>query len=216
MLIFKKEKQVGELIFEYLREVRECLIETRDVLEAYVAGDIESAHKHATLVVEIESKADVLERRIREVLLDGAFLPNIRSDIYRLVEAVDAIAGKSESIARFISNQSPEIPEEFEADLLDIFRLSLDCFLELRKALKAYFKPKGKLENLHEHVAKVCDIETQVDIKESELSKKIFQSQMDFSRKIHLQQLVRIIGNIADLSEDASDELEFAALKSVV
>ena len=32
----------------------------------------------------------------------------------------------------------------------------------------------------------------------------------------HLEHLVKKIGDVADLSEDASDELEFAAMKSVV
>ena len=99
---------------------------------------------------------------------------------------------------------------------MEIFGLSLDCFLELRKELKEYFKPKGEIEGLHDHVSKVCDIETQVDGKESELSQRIFKSELDLAKKIHLEQLTRSIGNIADLSEDASDELEFAAMKSVL
>jgi len=214
MLIFKKEKQVRKLILSHLNEVQACLMESRNVLEGYIAGDLELASQRANSVIEIESRADALERQIRDVLLDGAFLPNIRSDVYRLVEAVDAIAGKAEGVARFIVDQLPEVPEEVEAALLDIFRQSLHCFLELRKALRDYFKPKGDIENLHVHVARVC--ETEVDVAESELTRQIFESDLELAEKIHLKQLLERIGNIADLSEDASDELEFAAMKSVV
>jgi len=216
MLIFKKEKQVRELVLSHLNEVQDCLMESRNVLEEYISGDLESACQRVSSVIEIESRADTLERQIRDVLLDGAFLPNIRSDVYRLVEAVDSIAGKAESVARFIVDQLPEVPEEFETGMLEIFRLSLDCFLELRKALRDYFKPKGDIENLHVHVARVCDIETEVDMAESGLTRQIFKSELDLAEKIHLRQLLERIGNIADLSEDASDELEFAAMKSVV
>ena len=216
MLIFKKEKQVSKLILSHLNEVQACLMESRNVLEGYIAGDLELACQRANSVIEIESRADALERQIRDVLLDGAFLPNIRSDVYRLVEAVDAIAGKAEGVALFIVDQLPEIPEEIEAALLDIFRQSLHCFLELRKALRDYFKPKGDIENLHVHVARVCDIETAVDVAESGLTRQIFESDLELAEKIHLKQLLERIGNIADLSEDASDELEFAAMKSVV
>lgn len=216
MLIFKKEKQVRKLILQHLSEVHECLMESRNVVEEYTSGSAESVRDKADLVIEIESRGDTLERQIREVLLQGAFLPHIRSDVYRLVEAVDAIAGEAESIARFVVDQSPRIPEQFESRLLDVYRLSLNCFLELRKALKEYFKPKGQLENLHEHVNNVCEIETEVDSAESLLARDIFTSDLDLGEKIHLEQLVRKIGNIADLSEDAADELEFAAMKSVV
>ena len=216
MLIFKKEKQVRKLVLSHLNEVQACLMESRNVLEEYISGDLESACQRANSVIEIESRADELERQIRDVLLDGAFLPHIRSDVYRLVEAVDAIAGKAEGVAHFIVDQLPEIPEEVEGALLEIFRQSLHCFLELRKALMDYFKPKGEIENLHVHVARVCDIETEVDVAESELTRQIFESDLDLAEKIHLKQLLERIGNIADLSEDASDELEFAAMKSVV
>lgn len=216
MLIFKKEKQVRKLVLSHLNEVQECLEESRNVLEGYIAGDIEVARQRGNAVVEIESRADTLERQIRDVLLDGAFLPHIRSDVYRLVEGVDAIAGMGEEVARYVIDQSPEIPEEFEADILEVFRQSLNCFKELRKALRAYFKPKGEIENLHVHVARVCDIETEVDVAESELTRDIFASNLSLGEKIHLRRLLERICDIADLSEDASDELEFAAMKSVV
>jgi predicted phosphate transport protein (TIGR00153 family) len=216
MLIFKKEKAVRKLVLAHLDKVQGSLMESRNVLEKYIASDMELARQHANLAIDTETEADNLERQIREALLDGAFLPNIRSDVYRLVEAVDAVASKGEDVTRFILDQSPEIPEEFESELLEIFRMSLNCFQELRKALKAYFKPKGELESLHVHVARVCDIETEVDSKESSLSRQIFSSPLEHSKKIHLHQLLELIGNIADLSEDASDELEFAAMKSVV
>jgi len=216
MLIFKKEKAVRKLVLSHLDEVQECLSETRNILEDYLSGNIESVCERARHVVEIESRADELEREIRDKLLDGAFLPTIRSDVYRLVEAVDSIAGKSEDVARFLRAQRPNIPENLEAELLQLFRQSLDCFQELRKALRDYFKPKGKIENLHEHVGRVSDLETGVDKLEAALALQIFDSELSLSEKIHLEQLVKRIADLADLSEDAADELEYAAMKSVM
>lgn len=216
MLIFKKEKRVRKLVLSHLNEVQECLMESRNALEEYIAGDLELVRQRVNSVIEIETRADALECEIRDMLLDGAFLPQIRSDVYRLVEAVDAIAGKAESVARFMIDQLPEVPEEFEGELLEIFNKSLNCFQELRKALRDYFKPKGDIENLHVHVARVCAIETEVDVAESGLTRRIFVSELSLAERIHLKQLVERIGNIADLSEDASDELEFAAMKSVI
>jgi predicted phosphate transport protein (TIGR00153 family) len=216
MLVFKKEKQVRKLVLGHLNEVQECLLETRRVLDEYTSGNFEEARNRALKVIEIESQADTLEREIRERLLEGAFLPQIRSDVYRLVEAVDAIAGKAEDVARFIRAQRPHIPEPFEADLANIFNQSISCFHELRKALRDYFKPKGKIENLHDHVSRVSELETEVDAIEADLAVKIFESSMDLAQKVHLEQLVKRIADLADLSEDAADELEYAAMKSVI
>jgi predicted phosphate transport protein (TIGR00153 family) len=216
MLIFKKEKEVRKLVLSHLDEVTECLLQTQTTLAEFSGAELQAATEGARKIVAIESTADRMEREIREVLLDGAFLPHVRSDVYRLVEAVDAVAGQAEDIATFLVDQSPRVPEQFRPDLLSLYGVSLDCFMELRKALKDYFKPKGKIESLHEHVNAVCQLETNVDNMESALARRIFSSDMELGEKIHLQQLVERIGAIADLSEDASDELEFAAMKLVV
>ncbi len=216
MLIFKKEKHARHLVLEHMRNVRECVTESRNVLEEYLAGDVEATLRKAAEVSRLESVADDLLREIRTVLLDGAFLPHIRSDLYRLVEAADNIAGEAETIAQFLVCQSPEIPAEFHNELMEVFHQSLNCFFELRKAMKAFFKPKGSFKDIHEHFSQVCELESAVDILQSDLTKKVFTSSMELSKKSHLQRLIRRIGNIADLSEDTADELEFAAMKSVV
>lgn len=217
MLIFKKEKEVRKLVLNHLSTVQDCLLETHSVLVEYTSGNVEAAEEKARRVIEIESDADTFERAIREALLAGAFLPHLRSDVYRLVESVDAIAGKAEDVASYIYAQQPRIPEEYDAELLDILQKSLDCFLELRKALRDFFRPKGQIENLHEHVGKVCDIETEVDALESAFVLRVFESErMDLAEKMHIGGLAKRIADIADLSEDAADELEFAAMKSVM
>ena len=216
MLIFKKEEQARNLVLKHVHLVDHCLKESRNALEEFLIVKIESASGTATKVGEFEASADTLVREIREVLLDGAFLPHIRSDVYRLVEAVDSIAGVAEEISQFIIAQVPKVPDEFHADLLEVFQQSLNCFHELRKALEAYFKPKGMYEDLREHFTKVCDFESDVDELQTALTRKIFSSSLALSEKMHLQQLVKKTGNIADLAEDAADELEFAAMKSVV
>ena len=216
MLIFKKEKHVRKLVLLHLSEVNECVQESYGALEEYTSGNLEEVAVRVQRVIEIESRADKLERQIREALLGGAFLPTIRSDVYRLVESVDAIAGKAEDVARLMLAQKVLIPSEFESDLLEIFRQCLSCFSALTKAFKDYFKPKGKIESLHEHVNRVCDLETEIDRLEGELVTKGFESLMGLSEKIHLAQLIECVADIADLSEDAADELEYAAMKSVV
>ncbi len=216
MLVFKKEKHARKLVLGHLDTVQDCLGETRNALEAFIEGDGEAVREKQELVGGIESKADAQRREIRDVLLDGAFLPNIRSDIFRLVGCIDDIANKAEGLARFLAIQPPELPDDYKPDVLLLLQHSLDSFAALRKALKDYLKPKGMLENLHVHVSRVGELETQVDELESAMMKRIFSSEMDLSRKLHLEKLVKRISEIADLTEDAADELEFAAMKSVV
>lgn len=216
MLVFKKEKHARKLILGHLDEAQACLVETRNALEAFIEGDEKAVLEKRELVGKIESRADAQRREIRDVLLDGAFLPHIRSDVYRLVGCVDHIANKAEGLARFLADQPPELPDEYKPNILMLLQHSIDSFGELRKGLKDYLKPKGMLENLHVHVTRVDELESEVDDLESSMMKRIFGSDLELGHKMHLEQLIRRITAIADLSEDAADELEFAAMKSVV
>ena len=47
------------------------------------------------------------------------------------------------------------------------------------------------------------------------VARRIFASSMDMGEKLHLAELFKQVADIADAAEDAADELEFAAMKSV-
>ena len=216
MLIFKKEKAARKLALEHFKTTYDCLQSAIDVIEQYMAGDIELAKQSASKVIKLESEADRLKHQLRDVLFSGAFLPNIRSDVYRLVDSVDKVADMGETSSHFVVYQRPVIPGYFHAELSEICRLCMACYSELQKALKCFFKPKGEIELLREHASKVGGLETEVDGLQAEFTRKIFESEMGMGEKIHLCQLLKYVGRIADRTEDAADELQFAAMKSVM
>ena len=216
MLIFKKEKTARKLALEHFKTTYNCLQSAINVIEHYMNGDIELAKQSANEVIKLESEADSLKHQLRDVLFSGAFLPNIRSDVYRLVDSVDKVADMGETSSHFVVYQRPFVPEYFHADMNEICRLCMTCYSELQQALKCYFKPKGELELLREHASNVGGLETEVDGLQADFTRKIFESEMGMSEKIHLCQVLTYVGRIADRTEVAADELQFAAMKSVM
>jgi predicted phosphate transport protein (TIGR00153 family) len=216
MLIFKKEKQARKLALAHFAKTEDCLTLAGDVLKAYLSGDREVARGIAIQVVALESDADHIKHELRDVLFSGAFLPNIRSDVYRLVDSVDKVANKAETTSHFIVNQRPQVPEQFQSELLRIYSLCFECYTELRVGLRCFFKPKGEMESLRVHAARVGELETEVDNLQAELTRSIFESDMDLGQKVHLSKLLELVARIADSAEDAADELQFAAMKSII
>ena len=176
MLIFKKEKAARKLAMEHFDKTRECLKASFRVMEHYIDGDMEAAKETAKDVIELESKAYTLKHEHRDILFSGAFIPNIRSDVYRLVDSVDKIADMGETTSHFIVYQRPVIPENFHDDMRKIASLCLDCYEELLSGLKCFFKPKGEIDLLREHAAKVGDQETEVDSLQADFTHEIFDS----------------------------------------
>lgn len=216
MILFKKEKEVRRLVLEHLSLTRDCLAELRNLLEHYLADDLESAIALAEKVKRLEREGDHSKRKARVVLHNGAFLPQVRSDIHHLVELVDKINNSCETSAKCLVHEQPKIPQEFASDLMEICNQGLNCYHELRSAMKNFIKPEGEIDALHAHVEQVYRLQSEIHIMQAELTGRIFASKLDLAEKIHLGQLLRDISSIADLSEDVADALESVVMRSVV
>jgi predicted phosphate transport protein (TIGR00153 family) len=216
MLIFKKEKAVIELILQHIDTTRNCVQSTIDSLKAYVAGDLSEAKASISQVNQLESEADTLLREIRDLLYSGAYLPQIRGDIYGLMSTIDKVSNRSENCFDHFHYQAPVIPAEFETEMVAILDLTAECFLAFEKALKAYFGPKDKLEKVRKHSKRVSELESRIDEIERTMTTRIFKSSMDKGEMLHLRACLQKVASISDATENAADRLEWVSVKSII
>ena len=100
---------------------------------------------------------------------------------------------------------------------IEVVKASFSAGKDLRKAVSSYLDPKEKMDVVREKAAEVDREESKVDHLESDLTKKIFSmEELRLSHRMHLRQFLVHIAGVSDRAEDAADELELAALKSVV
>lgn len=216
MLIFKKEKAVIELILQHIETTGECVRSTTDSVKAYVTGGFTESTASISQVNRLESEADSLLREIRDLLYSGAYLPQIRGDIYGLMSAIDKVGNKAENCFDCFHYQAPEVPKEFEAELVAILDLTSECFYAFEKALKAYFGPKDKLEKVRKHSKRVSELESRIDEIERATTARIFQSSMDKGGMLHVRSCLQKIAAISDATENAADRLEWVSVKSII
>ena len=217
MLLFKKEKEVIELILKHLDMVEECLMAGIKTVEFYLDGDIGEAKVWSRKSRSTESEADIIRYGIRDKLYSGAYLPLLREDIYKLIESIDKVANAGEACSDFFLNQRPLIPDEMKSQFLAIARDSLGIIEPLKLAVLCYFKGECKIEVVREHTKDVGMQESHVDKLEWDLTKEIFIStSLDFAHKHHLRNCLDAIVEVSDRAEDACDQLELATLKSMV
>jgi len=216
MIFFKKEKEVIELISKHVDVVEECLITTMETIDAYLKGEKDKAKKLSLQTDKIESNADLIRYEIRDKLYFGAFLPNLRDDIYNLVESFDEVANAGESCCDFFLNQRPEVPDELKPLFLDASKQSLGIIKPLKEALLCFIKGECPIEVSRQHAREVGLKESDVDQIEWNLTKKIFTSSIEFSRKIHLKLCLDSVALVSDKAKDAADRLDRVTLKSMV
>ncbi len=216
MLLFKKEKQVIELILRHLELVEDSLKTGIKTIEYYLDGDISEAKVLARKVRSVESEADIVRYDIRDKLYSGAYWPLLREDIYKLIESIDKVANAGEACCDFFLNQRPVLPQEMKTHFIEVVRESLGIVDNLKLAVLCYFKGECKIETVRDHTKEVGMQESRVDKLEWDLTKEIFTSSIDFAHKLHLRLCLESIVEVSDRAEDAGDQLELATLKSMV
>ncbi len=216
MMFFKKEKEVIELILKHAEVVEKCMATAVDTVDAYLKGEKDKAKKLAQATDHIETEADLIRYVIRDKLYTGAFLPRLRDDIYRLVESIDNVANAGESCCDFFLNQRPEFPDELKPLFLNAGQESLGIIKPLKAALICFITGECPIEVSRQHAKDVGLKESDVDRIEWNLTKKIFTSTIEFSRKIHLKLCLDSIVLASDQAKEAADLLERVTLKSMV
>ncbi|MDP8236518.1 MAG: TIGR00153 family protein [Candidatus Erginobacter occultus] len=209
MIFNKKEKEVEKLLMEHYARVNEALLNLKDLIVTYLQDD--RKFKEASLLVhQSEQAADAIKQEIEAKLYAGAFLPINRGDYIMLAEFIDRIANQAETTANLIVLTRPEIPDFLDNDLT----------LLLDKAIFSFDGFKGALENMNkdieavkESISRVVTFETEADRLEWETIKKLFKSDLDLARKLHLRELVEDIAFISDLAEDAAERLGVMIVK---
>lgn len=215
MIFFKKEKEVNELIIKYINKVDESLSTALKTLDSYFKEDINEAKRLSRMVDKLEEQADLIRYDIRDILYAGAFMPLLREDIFKLIETVDEVCNAGEVCCDFFLEQRPEIPDELKPGFVIATHESFSISAPIKQAVLCFIMGEGPLEKAREYSKTIGRKESEVDKIEWDLTRKIFTSSLDLSRKIHLKDCLSTITAVSDRAEDAADRLRLVTIKSV-
>jgi len=210
----KRADALKDIFTEYVVNLRECIKWFEDFFFAYSKGicgeDLEGLERE---VRHAESKCDDKRREIQKLLTTGAFMPDFRSDIFKLIERADSVPNKAEDIVVFVSIACIPIPPEFSDLFRELLDMTVRCSRDLADAVELV------LEDLHAAMEKakiVEDAESEIDKIERRLYKNIFHHmdpELTPGKKLLLKRFVEGVATISDKAEDASDHIELMAIK---
>jgi hypothetical protein len=176
-------------------------------LERGLCDDFEAKLKQ---VSELESKGDTLRRSIEAQLYEQTLIPDLRGDVLSLLEDLDTLMGNAQGNLYRFSIQTPEIPEEFHADIVALTKTVVTCVESVLLAARAFFR---NIEAVRDHNHKVVFLETEADKLSSKLGRAIFSSALPLDRKIHLHYFIEHIDDMANTAEDIADCLAIYTIK---
>jgi len=206
----KKEQKVIEKLKEHLDCTSELLKKVEEILDQAMVKDWSKVRRLMDEIHTLEHKADVIRREMEATLYEGAFLPNFRGDLLNLVEALDKIANRGETVAHQLTLERVDVPSQLVSGLRKQIQLGYRAFNTLKDIIVNIFED---LDEAAKRISEVERVEHEEDQIELQLIETIFSLDIPLAHKIQLKQLVLNLGDISDMSEDCSDIVQVIVFK---
>lgn len=211
--MFKPTKQLESQIEEFLNSVSEGAIVFEKGVRCYLENDGENFSAYLKKIHELEHRADELRRTIENMLYTHTLIPEHRGDVLALLENTDNVIDTMKETLDQFDIETPEISAEFGKDFGDLISASVQAAETLVNAIRAFFiEARAVKEYLH----KVIFYEKEADRIGNNLKRKVFQTNMELSKKFHLRYFALHIQNVSDRAEEVADRLAIYSLKRTI
>ncbi len=184
------------------------------LIKDYFAGKDISETVHQ--ISEMESQADEIKFQLRDLITQNVKIPFGRSDLKDYIHTQDNIIDGIEDVAKKLSlNQMEGIDESAQSDLLELVELNIrgigylkQAVEDLRKVVGSYFDSRAS-EQEAKDIVKVVRVEGDIDKLTLKLGHWIYSKkhQVNPIDLMFFRELVRILGKMADSTENAAEKL---------
>ena len=212
--LFQKTRELERKIADFLTNITQAGVLFGAAIQEYLENGVkESFSTKRAQVSLLESSNDTLRRDVENQLYSHMILPDMRSDIMKIIEGCDAIINKYESDLILMSVEKPKVPKELTAQLIEMIRLNLDCVNALIDGVRAFFSAT----QAGDHVQYVLFLEHQIDDLALELKRLVFDNKnLPLARQLQLKEFIYSIEKISDMAEDVADVLTVILAKHAV
>lgn len=159
-------------------------------------------------VFRFERDGDDIRRNITQEIYQGAFLPYLRPNIFRLVESVDEILNTAEESAMNFQKIENLKFVEIE-EIFSILELNIRICSVLSKNFSSFLKEP---ERLREGVIVIRLMEKEADNIKFAIFEKLKEIEIDFWNGYFLANFVDSLERISDVAEETMDLLQIILL----
>jgi predicted phosphate transport protein (TIGR00153 family) len=141
-------------------------------------------------------------------------LPDTRGDILGLLENLDKIPNRIQTLTRELALQKIRVPKELHDSLKRLAEQDWKIVQVLTRTVRAFLE---RPEQVKEGARELSQREHESDIVEQHALALTFDDpDLELAHKIQLRGLIDELGSVCDIAEDVGDRLVIAALKRIL
>lgn len=215
MFSFKHANQSIELIDQFLNTIDQGVLIFKEGVRNYLFGNRENFNDNLRTLSGLETEADIIKRKLENLLYTQSLMPQFRGDLLRLLEVLDNIIDLAKTNLFQFDVEVPFIPADLNQDLIKLTELSGSAVDSLLPATRAFFRDP---ESVKEKIHRVYLFEKEADKLADAIKRKVFHEMpnLKLSEKFHLRYFTLHIETISDAAERAADMLSIMAIKRTI
>lgn len=212
--LFGAQHEIQKKLGDYLDHVTVMAADLRAAIAAYLNRDGDGFEVLFARINETEHRLDTLRRNIEEEIYGRSLLPDTRGDILGLLEAIDKIPNRMQSVTREMTLQNIRVPDTLHPSLLalaDRDALIVNVLVGTVRSFldrPAEVKQGAKEISHHEHEGDAIEQEA--------MALTFNDAALSLAHQLQLHRLIEGLGSICDIAEDVGDRLVIAALKRIL
>jgi predicted phosphate transport protein (TIGR00153 family) len=215
MFTFKHANKSIELIERFMDKIDQGVLIFQEGVKNYLYENKENFADNLKTLSTLETEADIIKRKIENMLYTQSLMPQLRGDIMRLLEDLDNFIDLTKTNLFQFDVEVPFIPSQLHNDMIKLTELSVRAAETVIPAARAYFRDP---ESIKEKIHRVYLYEQEADKLADSIKRKVFQDMpnLKLSEKFHLRYFTLHIENLSDAAERAADLLTIMAIKRTI
>ncbi len=181
-------------------------------VNCYLHHDTENFLSILEKIRQEEKKADALLKQIEHALYKYSLLPELRSDIMRLMQRVDDIQDTMKEVLVQFHVETPHIPEDLHRNFRELTSCCMNAALNANTAASKFFRNSDESRPF---IELTIEHERQADELAEKLKMKVFHEVegLDLPQKFHLRYFTLHIENVSDIGKSIAYTLNLMLIK---
>ncbi len=209
---FRKANAIIEQLDAFFDVIGKSTMLFDDGIKDYLSGNMERFHENLTKIRLNEKEADALLKDIEHALYKYSLLPELRSDVMRLIQRVDDIQDTMKDVLVQFDVEQPNIPFELHAPLIQLTGLSMHAAQESNTGSKLFFR--NSLE-AKPHIHEAIEFERKADDLAESIKRKAFHelNSLSLPEKFHIRYFTLHIESVSDIAKSIAYTLNLMLVK---
>lgn len=199
-----------------MEKIHCCVAELEQFFKSVLANDWQKAETIHHQILQLESEADELKKKIRSHLPSNLFMPVSRTDLLELLTVQDKIASKAKHISSIVCSRKIMLPDVIATQYLEFINKCIETSAQARKAIyeldeliETGFKGR-EVKIVGKMILELDQLERETDRMQVDLREQLFSIEKTLNpiEAMFLYKIIDWAGELADRAHNVGYRLE--------